>query len=104
MMHSYVIQFEGLPAAVTVRCPPRQFAFCVARPLGFSPLFEAIQRIGSLRETRPCHTDSAEHSSRAARDAVLMGEYLPEFRRTELPSSSGLSSPNRLDAPGDRAY
>ena len=103
-MQSYVIQFEGLPAAGTDRCPPRQLAFFVARPLDFSPLIEAIQRIGSLRETRPCHTDSAEHSSRAARDAVLMGEYLPEFRRTELPLSSGLNSPKRLAAPGDRAH
>jgi hypothetical protein len=33
MMQSYVIQFEGLPAAGTNRCPPRQPAFCVTRHL-----------------------------------------------------------------------
>ena len=61
MMQYYVMQFEGLPAAGTDRCSPRQPAFCVARHVFFITLVSTLTN-SYLCEVSNCRQSSTVHS------------------------------------------
>ena len=93
-MHSYVMQFERLPAAGTDRCPPRQASFFVAEPLILEYAVAQTLEISDILRVRLGEIwRNANAFPRRERFSIPFSDQSVRFRNILISSTKGLNLP-----------